>query len=471
MLNPSQYSSAPVAQLLHEVALGRIGFDQRVYDAILSRPAEAGPALLAHGLNPPADSRLELDEDVLHLLTALPEVDPLEYILKLLREGYTEFPESLPVLLRRAGARAVEPLLEIYRSLEEEESSEIAFLLAGLELHDPRIAQMITERLEFDMEDGAILAGLYGDPALVPVLSKYLSEVGQNRELEFAIETLKHRPAAPETLPFQPREEYPEFALPVFDVMTDEEILAAATGHEEIEVRLEALDILEDVDLPANFAAPLLAMAADSPELPLRAGAWRALHRLSQVTEVREAAIAALADEDLPAQVRVGALITLLPDVPLPRLKAYITEFLADPDAKADAVSAMWRSREPFYASAFGAYLDDEDVEVVRQAVRGAGVMGDKTALAKLRALLRDSELRDDALFAYAMATPSDISPSRMRSLLKKIDEEAGGLSQSETTNVQLALDMRLEAAGKEPIFFTEDEADGENPASSGHIH
>ncbi len=466
MINPSHYSRAPVAELLHEAARGRIALDQRVYDAILARPAEAAPAVLAFGLNPPADSRLELDTDILNLLSQLPAADPLEYVVKLLREGYVDLPESLVTIVRRLGERAIGPLVEVYGALEEEAAGEVAFLLASLGVRDERIRQLIADRFEFDMEDGAMLAGLYGDTALLPVLEKYLREVGRNREIEFALENLRNPAPELSDPPYDPREDYPAFGLPAFDVLDDEEILELAQGHEDLEVRLESLDILEDLDLSAKFVAPLLALAQRPGPASLRASAWRALNRLRQVQEVRGAAAAALADEQLAPQIRVAALITLLPEHPFAETKRSIAAFLEIPESRPDAVQAMWRSRDPFYAASFGSFLDDEDLAVRRQAVRGAGVMGDKTALAKLRQFFADDDLRKDALFAYSMAVPTEVSASRMRSLLKRIDQEAGGLTQSEVADVQLALDMRLEAAGKKPIFFVEDEEDEE-----GHVH
>jgi hypothetical protein len=45
-----------------------------------------------------------------------------------------------------------------------------------------------------------------------------------------------------------------------------------------------------------------------------------------------------------------------------------------------------------------------------------------------------------------------------MRRLLRRIDEKARDLLPQEATSVQLALDMRLEAAGKAAIFFPDEE-------------
>jgi hypothetical protein len=272
--------------------------------------------------------------------------------------------------------------------------------------------------------------------------------------------------------PFEARSEYPETALPAFDMLEDQEIFQVALEHEEVATRLEALDILEDLELSAAYVKPLLGVATEDANLDIRAAGWRTLNRLSQVQEVRKAAETTFEDSSLPRQVRVAALITLLPKYPLAKWKPMLEEFLNDAGSRADAVQAMWRSREPVFRSSFGVFLDDADLKVRIQAIRGAGVMGDKTSIAKLRAAFADEDLRKDALFAYAMAVPSEVSASRMRSLLKRIDEEAGGLLPNEATNVQLALDMRLESAGKAPIFFPDEEEDGHvHGPNCGHVH
>ena len=54
------------------------------------------------------------------------------------------------------GERAVEPLLKLYEELGEEQGSDIAFLLAGLRVRDPRVLALLLDRLEFDAADGAL---------------------------------------------------------------------------------------------------------------------------------------------------------------------------------------------------------------------------------------------------------------------------------------------------------------------------
>ena len=446
--------------------MGRIGFDQRLISAIVSRPEESIGALIAYGKQPPEGARMEMDEDILNLLASMPGPPAMDYITALLRDGYTELPSSMVKIAREAGKAAIEPLVAAYRSLEEDSSGEVAFLLAGLGQQDAKILEIMLERLDFDMEDGAILLGLYGDKAGIAPLEKMLAEVGKNRELEFALEQLKHAPEAIPEAETDYLEDYPETAAPEFEVFGDDEIVEFATAHEDEAVRLAALEVLEDLELAESAVTPLMALAAGRDSIPVRAAAFRALARLNQISEVRAVAEASLENPAAPAAIRVASLITLLPDgVTLKKLREYVEEFLNNPDSRADGVHAMWRSREASYNTRFGAFLDDPDLAVRRQAVRGAGVCSDVTAIGKLRELMMDEDLRKDAIFAYSMAVPSDVSPSRMRSLFTRIEKEAGGLNRDETTSVAIALDMRLEADGKEAIFLSEIEAaeDGED--------
>lgn len=464
ILQPSQYAKVPVKELLEEAGLGRVGLDRRLIAALTSRPEEAAPALVAYGLNPPEDSRLQLDADILNLLAAMPSKKALDYVISLLRDGFTEIPESMLEITKKAGPKAVEALVGLYREMEEEAAGEVAFLLAGLGLRDPRILEIILERLEFDMEDGAMLLGLYGDPAGKAPLEKLALELGKNREIDFALEQLRNRQEGFEDPEIDHLESYPDTQGPEFEVLEDDEIVDFATLHEDESVRISALDVLEDLELPVSAVQPLIAIATAQASIAVRAGAFRALARLNQIEEVRVVAEAILNDAANPAPIRAASLIALLPNSIAPAtMRSYVEEFLADPQSRADAVHAMWRSREASYNTRFGIFLDDPDLAVRRQAIRGAGVCGDVTAIGKLRDLMMDDEVRKDAIFAYAMAVPSDISPSRVRSLYTRIEKEAGGLNRDEATSVGIALDMRLEAEGKDPVFFTPQDGEGED--------
>ena len=68
-------------------------------------------------------------------------------------------------------------------------------------------------------------------------------------------------------------------------------------------------------------------------------------------------------------------------------------------------------------------------------------------------------DLRDDALFAYALAMPGETSRGRVKGLLRKIDALAN-LSQEEVELVKFALDERLRLHGFGPVFEAEDAQD-----------
>ncbi len=466
LIQPSQYATVPVKELLEEAGLGRVGFDQRLIAAITSRPAEAAPALVAYGLNPPGNSRLQLDADILNLLAATPSTKSLEYVVSLLRDGFSEIPESMLEITKKAGTKAVEALVALYREMEEDAAGEVAFLLAGLGLRDPRILEIILERLEFDMEDGAMLLGLYGDPAGKAPLEKLALELGKNREIDFALEQLRNRQEGFEDPEINHLESYPDTQGPEFEVLDDDEIIEFATLHEDEAVRLSALDVLEDLELPVSAVQPLIALATSQDSIPVRAGAFRSLARLNQIEEVRVISESVLNDPANAPAIRAASLIALLPgSISQAKLRTCIEEFLVNPESRADAVHAMWRSRQADYNTRFGSLLNDPDLAVRRQAIRGAGVCGDVTAIGKLRDLMMDAEVRKDAIFAYSMAVPSDISASRVRSLYTRIEKEAGGLNRDEATAVGIALDMRLEAEGKDPVFFTPQDDKAEDEA------
>jgi len=113
----------------------------------------------------------------------------------------------------------------------------------------------------------------------------------------------------------------------------------------------------------------------------------------------------------------------------------------------------MWRSIHPSFREYFAPHLDDEDLEVRRAALWGVGYYGLKGELNKVRAHFDDEDLRTDALFAYALALPTEVSRGRMKGVLQRIEKDAQGLSELEEELVKAALDERLMLAGKEPMF------------------
>ena len=128
-------------------------------------------------------------------------------------------------------------------------------------------------------------------------------------------------------------------------------------------------------------------------------------------------------------------------------------EFYDDPATRSRAMNAMWRSLDRQFADYFPQHLDDPDRDVLREAIWGVGYLGIGTEAGKLRAFFDQDDLRPDALFSYALSVPAEISRGRVRGMLRKIDDLAGGLTQAEQDLVMTALDERLIMHRLEPVF------------------
>jgi hypothetical protein len=72
--------------------------------------------------------------------------------------------------------------------------------------------------------------------------------------------------------------------------------------------------------------------------------------------------------------------------------------------------------------------LNDADLEIRRGAIWGVGYYGIRSEFDKLRQIFDDQDLRSDALFAYALATPTEVSRSRIKGVLARIEKDAHGL-------------------------------------------
>ena len=137
--------------------------------------------------------------------------------------------------------------------------------------------------------------------------------------------------------------------------------------------------------------------------------------------------------------------------------------------ARAKALEAMWRSLWTPFARFFPQHLEDPSKEILRQAIRGAGYFQLTRHTDKIASYFdREDDLedlREDALFAYALAMPGETTRGRVRGMLRKIDTIAH-LSSSEAELVMFALDERLRLAGLDPVFAA-DAAEEEEPAAA----
>ena len=121
--------------------------------------------------------------------------------------------------------------------------------------------------------------------------------------------------------------------------------------------------------------------------------------------------------------------------------------------ALADALRAMWRSLDRGFADYLRRHIDDDDLEVQRQAICGAGYLGLYTEASRIQKYFDNDDLRIESLFAYALAVPAEISRGRIRALFRRIDATAGPLSLEEKGLIESALDQRLAMHGLHPVF------------------
>ena len=469
MLNPEQYISTPVYDLLQAAAKGRIGFDHRVLHAIVDRGEAAVPGMLQWGLEEHEENPIDLEEDVINIFRHLRNPEAIPFFVHCIRLHPEDVSDELVAAFYEVRPQAVEPLLKLYAELEEEQSGEVAFILASFRILDPRILAILADRLEYDAADGSISLGLYGDPAAKPALEKMLATVDPAeasivRDITDAIEQLG-RPVDESPIGFDLWEEYPEKSGPHFELL-DEEDRLGMLDSESAEVRAEAAASFVNRDLSELSLKRIFELAKSDPEVAVRANAWEAMSGELENSHIRNSMFERLSDRETPIEERCGALIGLAQQAGQPEIRTFAEEFYQIPECRAKALEAMWRSLDRSFAEYFPQHLDDTDSETRRQAIWGVGYLGIYASAEKLTKFFEDEDLRADALFAYALSARHEISKARIRGLLRKIEEQAGSLSEGETELVQLALDERLVLHGHTPVFFPDAAPEAAEPVA-----
>lgn len=462
-----------VEDLLKEAALGRIGVDRALIRKIFD--ANDPASILAFSRAPSDDHRINLDPLLVDLFRHYRTPEALDFFIDVLRRTRDDVSDDLIKAFLPFGARAIDPLIALYEELGEEEGGEVAFLLAGLQVRDPRILSLLLERLEFDAADGAFVLGLYGDPAARPALEKMLAEIPADtkedkelrRELTYAIDQLSETAEPYEPEPFDIVREYPERDLPAFDLLSEAERLAMLENPDPL-IRAGAAHSFFNTELNATSRAALFHLAQSDPDPAVRARAWESLADATEDKEILDAMLAVLHDESRPLEERGGAAVGLyaVADEDEPR-RGIEALYEKGGIARAKALEAMWRSLWQPYAKFFPAHLEDKDPKIVREALRGAGYFELTRHADKIAKYFHAEEpfdhLREDALFAYALAMPGETTRGRIRGLLRKIDSLAH-LTPYETEVVQFALDERLRLHNLDPVFAAESEEDEPEP-------
>lgn len=464
LILPAQYSLTPAAELLEAAERGLVGFDRRLISALIERRDETLAALAEFGTTSREDSLLDLTEQVFDLYRYFRSPEGIPFYIALLDKYSEETPgDELVEALSAQGAAALEPLLELHAGATPERQADLVFLLSTLGVHDSRIRTLIEKAIVTDPYEGALCAGLNADPELRATLEQALAACAddkahaeERRALSEALEALD-LPAKPdEPAPYDILSEYPEMAMPLFD-------------HVEAE---EAAEFLEcaDADYRAQAALSfsgdaysdavrdrLLAMARTDEAVQARSSALRALGERVDEKDVREFLITVLNDRRDDWQ---GALIGLAGATAEPAVYDAILQAYEAEETRAVALEAMWKSRDPRFKKYIGPNLRHDDPEIRRQAVQGVGAFPISELAIELVPLFDDEALREEALFAYTLALDHHTTPKTVAKLYERIDEKAGGLSDSEQESVEIALDVRLEQAGYKAVYFPPEEHD-----------
>jgi HEAT repeat protein len=456
---PEQYNSTAPYRLLEAAARGKIGIDHRFLHAILDRPAEAIPDLVRFAAEDRENHAVDLDEDLLAIFASLRTPEALPFYIGYLRRHSEDAPDELVEAVSPHGATALEPLLAVYEELGEEQGGEVAFVLAALGVRDPRILKLFIERLEYDASDAALLLQMYGDPSALPPIERLLDEIPQSddwlrRQLTESINALKAtgEQASEPSPPFDIWPLYAEVAAPRFDLLTENERLLVFDCASP-ELRAGAAASFVSQELSEEAQRRLLKLAQADPDPQVRGRAWEALSDALEDTKIRSAMLVVAEDVGAPVEERGGAVSGLAQESDDPRVRRAIEKLYEEPDGRAKALEAMWRSLDRTFAPYPVRHLSDPDPDVRRNAIWCIGHLKLTQDAPRLTPMFEDDEFRVDALFAYAMAYPGEVSRSRARSVLQKIEELANGLTEDESELVEVGIDQRLMLQGQEPVF------------------
>jgi hypothetical protein len=473
---PTDYSPSSAYDLLKAASRGLLGLDRRLLHALVDDPPRSLPGVVRFAAEDHDHDPLDLLPELLAVFRRLKTPEALPFYVQCLRTWVEDAEDDLIEGVIALGHRALEPLLKLYEELGEEQGGEVAFILAGLGVRDDRVLRILLDRLEYDVTDGGMCLGLYGDPAAVAAIEKMKAEVGAEdvelrRELQNAIDEIaSHGSETGEAAAdFDLFDGYPETAGPDFDVLSAEDRLRLLS-HESPEFRAAAARSFFEQEYGADVRARLLELAGGDVDAQVRGRAWEALSGIDD-KDLRARMLTVATNAQADVAERAGALVALADDADKPEVRTAMIGLYELPEARAKALEAMWRSFDRGFSAYFPAHVDDPDEAIRRQAIFGVGYLGIGSEAERLRKYFDDEHWRPDALYAWALSTPAEITRGRIRGLFRKIDRTAGGLSAGESELVQLALDQRLLLHGLEPVFFPDAEEEHVHDEHCDHDH
>ncbi len=462
-LDPSQLQSATPADIPHQIVQGRLDIDHRVLHALLDRPQETLRALVEVAKTDAWQASGDLELDIAQLFHAMQAREGIPFLVEAVRLHPDDIPDEIMEALHFFGRPAMEALLGLYSELDEADSEEVAFILASFHIRDERVFKLLLERLEFNAAEGAFLLGIYGDPAAQAHLENLRATLGsEDAELKKEIDEnlallATQKNTVHEAIPIDIYSRYPDEAELPIELLTEDERVELLDDPRPA-IRAQAAHSFFNQHPNHSVVDRLFRLAASDEDEGVRSRAWESLVDATEDSKIVEAMLKRLRDAETAVNERASVLIGLSMESDRNEVRKAMEQMYREhPECRAKALESMWRSLHPSFRDYFARHLDDEDVEVRRSAVWGVGYYAVKPALDKLRTLFDDEDLRSDAIFAYGLALPSDLSKGRAKGMLKRIEQDAGGLSEIEERLVMTALDERLLLSGKEAVFFPED--------------
>ena len=471
---PEQYGDISAYELLSAASLGHIAFDHRLLHCLLDEPPRTLPDIVRFANEPErTNDRVDVGEALEHIFAACPTPEALPFLLRRLREE-EEAPEILISAISRLGAFAIPVLI---RAFEESgrDAGDIPFVLATMGARDSRIVDALVRLFDEEPEHAVFCLSLYGGPDAKDALQQKLQalpaeEDELRQEIKAAIRDMPEegRPAQDEE--FNIWEHFPEEADPDLWPLPENE-LAAFLDSPNAAHRLAAVNCCEELpELAAEQRDRLLGMARGDSDARVRGACWSCLELHVAEPFVIEEMQQRLSEPGIHHEELAGLVLALAGDAYDERVRQGILRLYETPESRAAALGSMWRSQDSRFGSYFSRHLEDRNVETRRQAILGVGHFGLSSEIGRLRISLEDEDLREDALYAYAMAAPGLGSRSQARWFFRRVAEAVGDLTEEEEFLVMDAIDTRLDKLGMKPVFVREEEKEWPAPYTTRKV-
>ncbi|MGA2881209.1 MAG: HEAT repeat domain-containing protein [Bryobacteraceae bacterium] len=469
ILEPGRYEGVPAYQLLEAAGHGYIPVDRRLLHAILDFPENSLPDIVRFAAQNHEDDLMDLNPLLIDLFRALHTPAALPFFMQVIRDNTSDVPDDLVESMVALGEPAVEPVLQLLGELKQGDAGDVPFVLAALRVRDRRVLEALTRRLENDPQDAALCLEMYGDPAAIPALGAALAKIPSDdtrsrAPIQAVIDGLS-APAIASAEPDQPFDIwalYPAEAAMDFAALDDEDRLAMLQKGSP-SLKADVALSFQGTDLSDAARARLIQLAKTDPDPAVRGACWEALGEIGDEPDLRQAMLKVLADPKSAIEERSGAAIGLAEQCDNVAVYEAILNLYQEPQARAKALKAMARSFDKRFAAYPPKHLNDPDPEIKTQAIWGVGYLDLSSEAPRLVELFDDEEFRTDALFAYALSIPGETSSGRVRALMNKVEQAAGGFREDEEDLVRIALDQRLMLHGKSPVFFPDEEEEEES--------